>query len=182
MLGTFFCIAVAIFLGQLIYHRATKRKSNILRVAHKEEPQIRSANEIYFAWTSGDLQRMLKVIHLETNAIDRHFLLSSIVQQTYILRKNKEMNNICKDIAEQHMRELPNLLPIITKEIGVNGTPPHIPTLQYLSTILTEENNFAGAIDICQKGIDLGLHDNTVSGFAGRISRIRKKVQPAEAP
>jgi hypothetical protein len=41
------------------------------------------ADDVFFAWTSGDLRRMLAVLHLKTNPIDRHFVLMGIVSLTY---------------------------------------------------------------------------------------------------
>lgn len=48
-------------------------------------------DEVFHAWTSGDLPRMLKAITLKTHPIDRHFLLMGIVERTYKARINPSM-------------------------------------------------------------------------------------------
>ena len=40
-------------------------------------------DEVRDAWVSGDLERMLRAADLQTNLVDRHFLLSGIVKETY---------------------------------------------------------------------------------------------------
>ncbi|MFC1661911.1 hypothetical protein ACFL3S_10770, partial [Gemmatimonadota bacterium] len=44
------------------------------------------ADEAFHASNSGDLDRMLRAMRVQTNLIDRHFLLQNIVQHAYKLR------------------------------------------------------------------------------------------------
>ena len=52
-----------------------------------------AADEVFEAWGSGDLTRMLAALTLSTNPIDRHFLLLGIVRATYKQRTNPEMRD-----------------------------------------------------------------------------------------
>ena len=56
--------------------------------------EMTEADDVYFAWTSGDLDAMYRVIDTETNPTDRHFLLMGIVQETYKRRYDKNQRNI----------------------------------------------------------------------------------------
>jgi hypothetical protein len=51
-------------------------------------------DDAFRAWTSGDLPKMIKAVSIKTNLIDRHFLLQSIVDATYKLRKE---GPLCQD-------------------------------------------------------------------------------------
>jgi hypothetical protein len=130
-------------------------------------------DEVFLAWTSANLERMLKALPLKTNPIDRHFLLLIIVRETYKRRSEPEMRKMCKEIAEKHVAEFSGLAPALKKEMG--GDLPQVPTFQLLSTLLTEDGDYEQAINVCKTAIKFGLGDGTQSGFEGRIERILKK-------
>lgn len=134
-----------------------------------------AVDEAFEAWTSGDLELMLKAVKSKTNPIDRHFLLQSIVGTTYKLRKEEKFRNLCIEYSEKHLEEFPELAPALKDEMG--GSLPRITTFQNYATVLTENKNFDKAIDICIHALSYGLHDNTKSGFNGRIQRIEKMAQ-----
>ncbi|MCU8015005.1 MULTISPECIES: hypothetical protein [unclassified Shewanella] len=62
------------------------------------------------AWTSGDLDKILKAVKTKTNPIDRHFLLQSIVNITYKQRKTERYRNLCIEYAKLHLQEFPALV------------------------------------------------------------------------
>ena len=132
-------------------------------------------DDAFRAWTSGDLNQMIKAVSGKTNLVDRHFLLQSIVGATYKLRKEEKYRKLCHKYAEKHLQEFPTIVPALKKEMG--GTLPRITTFQHYTTILTEDGEYEKAISICETAIDYGLHDNTKSGFEGRIARIKKKLE-----
>lgn len=47
------------------------------------------ADEVFDAWMSNDLRRMLRAMSLWTNPVDRHLLLQGIVKETYKRRTEK---------------------------------------------------------------------------------------------
>ncbi len=55
-------------------------------------------DDAFRAWTSGDLNEMLKAVSKKTNLIDRHYLLQSIVDATYKLRKEEAYRTICVSV------------------------------------------------------------------------------------
>jgi hypothetical protein len=132
-------------------------------------------DEAFEAWTSGDLDLMLKAVGSKTNPIDRHFLLQSIVGATYKLRKDEKYRILCIEYSEKHLEEFPEIAPALKKNMG--GSLPRVTTFQNYATVLSEANNFDKAIKICHQALSYGLHDNTQSGFNGRIKRIEKKAQ-----
>jgi len=132
-------------------------------------------DDAFKAWTSGDLNKMLKAVDSKTNPIDRHFLLQAIVDATYKLRKKEKYKMLCTKFAAMHLQELPNIAPALKQDLG--GKLPRISTFQNYATVLTEEGKFDKAIAICEQAIAYGLHDNTKSGYEGRIKRINKKAK-----
>ena len=135
--------------------------------------RLQEADRVWCAWTSQDLKAMLKEIDTPTNPIDRHFLLQSIVKETYKLRrKDNKMRDLCEEIAWKHINEFPSLAESLK---DIDGNLPRVPTFQHLSTVLVEKDEYEAAIKVCETALSLGLHDGTKGGFQGRIERITKK-------
>lgn len=55
-------------------------------------------DQVFDAWTSGDLKRMLDALGTRTNLIVRYFLLMGIVKQTYQLRADPQMRDVCLEL------------------------------------------------------------------------------------
>jgi hypothetical protein len=125
------------------------------------------------------ISEMLRQLEAERRPVDRHFLMLGIVESSYRDRlRDPEMRDLCERVGLQHVAEFPAFAPALREEFGML---PRVPTFQLLATVLSERGEFTRAIDICETALSLGLHDNTVSGFEGRIDRIRKKQAAARA-
>ena len=135
------------------------------------------ADEAFAAWMSADLGRMLEALTVDTNAIDRHFLLMGIVKETYRLRADPSMADKCAEVAQLHIDEFPVIAPALERDMGFL---PGASTFQQYATLLTERGEFDRAIQVCEKAIAYGLDDGTKGGYEGRIERIKKKA--ARAP
>lgn len=131
-------------------------------------------DDAFRAWTSGNLEDMIKASNTKTNPIDRHFLLQSIVSESYKLRKDEKYRRICIEFAEKHISEFPQIAPVLKEEM--DGILPRISTFQDYATVLTENKEFEKAVSICNLAISYGLHDGTKSGYQGRIKRIMDKI------
>ena len=129
---------------------------------------------VFEAWTSGDLGKMLGVTSADTNPIDRHFLLQSIVSLSYKQRAEVKYRKICIEHAEMHIAEFPVLAPALKADL--DGVLPRVTTFQHYATVLTENGEFNNAIYVCETALKWGLKDGTQSGFQGRIARIRKQA------
>lgn len=136
--------------------------------------EVTKTDEVFDAWTSGELDNMLKALNAKTNLIDRHFLLMGIVDHTYKDRNDPKMREICKTVSGQHIQEFAQIAPALKKDM--DGVLPRVTTFQKYATVLTEDKEFQKAIDVCETAISFGLHDGTKAGYAGRILRIRKKM------
>jgi arabinogalactan endo-1,4-beta-galactosidase len=130
-------------------------------------------DEVYYAWASNDLQKMLNVVNNKTCFINRHFLLQEIVIKSYKLRKQEYYKNLCLKYSETHLNEFSVIAPFL-KEF-MNGKLPRIVTFQNYATLLTEIGEYEKAILICEIAISYELNDGTKSNYQGRIARIKKK-------
>jgi hypothetical protein len=136
--------------------------------------QFIPTDEVRDAWVSGDLERMLRAASLQTNLVDRHFLLSGIVKETYKRRAEPELAALCAQYSEQHLAEFQTIAPALKADMG---TLPRVPTFQYYATLLGEQGDFERAIWVCELAKYYGLEDGTKAGFDGRMARIRKKQE-----
>ena len=131
-------------------------------------------DEVFDAWISDDLERMIQVTNIKTNLTNRHFLLQSIVEKTYKLREQQYYKTLCLKYAEIHFSEFDKIAPVLRN--SMNGILPRVVTFQNFSTVLTEIGEYEKAISICEKAIKYGLKDGTKSNYEGRIERIKKKI------
>jgi hypothetical protein len=129
------------------------------------------ADAAFDAWTSKDIKKMTAALNVFTNQIDRHFLLQTLVAETYRLRNDPAMRKACRKAGEIHIQEFPTLAPPLRQDLGVM---PRVTTFQHLSTIFTEDGEFDRAIEICQLAEKYGLDDGTKGGYAARIAKIEK--------
>lgn len=134
-------------------------------------------DEAFFSRFTGDVPRMVAALEVDTNPIDRHFLLLNLVQETYKRRAQADMAALCAETAELHLREFPSLVGPLLQDLGVL---PRVPTFQHYATLLTEHGEFEKAIHVCETALSYGLHDGTKSGFEGRIRRIQKRNREAQ--
>lgn len=134
-------------------------------------------DQAFDAWTSMDLDKMLLALGVQTNTVDRHFLLMNIVRETYRQRQDPSMRQKCREIAQLHLHEFPVIAPALKREF--DGVLLQVPTFQNYATVLTEGGEFDEAVAVCEMALMYGLSDGTKSGYKGRISRIRGKQQVA---
>lgn len=107
-------------------------------------------DEVRDAWVSGDLDRMLRAVGLQTNFIDRHSLLLGIVKETYGRRSEPAIASECARFAEMHLAEFETIAPALKADM--EGTLPRVPTFQHYATLLTEQGDFERAIWACELG------------------------------
>lgn len=133
-----------------------------------------SRGEVFDAWASAELPRMIHALQLDAEPVDRHFLLMAICQQAYSRRRaDPEMRRLATDIGLLHIQEFPRLREPLRRKIGLL---PRVSTFAQVATLLTEAGNREGAILVCEQAIAHGLSDGTKGDYQGRIERLRKAV------
>ena len=143
-----------------------------------EEEKKLGYDEVHLARQSNDLEKMLKATELGTTLSNRHFLLQSIVSESYSLRKDEEYKTLCEKFSEIHLKEFEQIFKTLKEEF--KGFTPVVKTFQYYATLLTEKEEFEKAIKVCELAISYGLEDGTKGCYEGRISRIYKKMNAVD--
>jgi hypothetical protein len=86
------------------------------------------ADEVFLAWTSGDVERMLAVIDVQTNVVDRHHLLTELSRALFEKRdQDPAYMAAFLQVATTHIREAPQLIAGLKAERVAN----HEATLKY---------------------------------------------------
>jgi hypothetical protein len=67
-------------------------------------------DDAFRAWTSGNLEDMLKAVNTQNNPIDRHFLLQSIVTESYKLRKEEKYRKFALNLQKNISKNFLHLL------------------------------------------------------------------------
>lgn len=89
-------------------------------------------DDVFEAVGSGDLQQMLKVIELPTNAVERHHLLNNIVHLTNRrFLRGEATNETLLSYAELHWRELPYLLAEMARHDRLSRAAWRIPPMPF---------------------------------------------------
>lgn len=132
-------------------------------------------DEVYeAAFYSDDIDRKIRATEIKTdNILNRHFLLQSIISESYRLRKEEYYLNLCIKFSEINLSEFDEIANAFRNE---DNEIPRILVFQYYSTVLTEINKYEKAINVCERAISFGLEDGTKGGFYGRIDKIKKKM------
>jgi hypothetical protein len=130
------------------------------------------ADEAFEAWTSADLARMLAARSVHTNPIDRHFLLQSIVKETYRLRSDTQMRFLCIETGMTHLSEFSTIAPALRADF--DGSLPRVSSFAWLATALAEADRVEEAVQVCGIAADFGLEDGTKAGYLGRAGRLAR--------
>lgn len=154
--------------------KSQDRNSSKSKTYVTRQGQAVEADDAFHAWTSGSLNEMVRALDRKTNQVDRHFLLMSIVNQTYKNRSDTGNAELLRKVAEIHLAEFPKIKPALKQEM--DGNLPRVTTFQKYATFLTDRGEYEKSIEVCEQAIAHGLHDGTKSGFEGRIERIKKKM------
>ncbi|MBG13797.1 MAG: hypothetical protein CL553_11855 [Alcanivorax sp.] len=160
--------------NQELPKKRKKRSGSESKIYVTRQGQSMEADNVFHAWTSGSLRKMIDALESKTNLIDRHFLLMGIVDQTYKNRSDTENAALLQRVAEMHLAEFSTIKPALEKEM--DGVLPRVTTFQKYATFLTEKGEYEKAIEVCEQAIAHRLHDGTKSGFEGRVQRIKKKM------
>lgn len=131
------------------------------------------ADEVFHAWLSADLPRMLAARALKSNPIDRHFLLQGIVKTTYATRADPKMRKLCIEAGRTHLGELASTVKALKAHF--QGELPRVPAEAWLATALAEIGKVDEAVAVCEAAAGFGLFDGTKAGYLGRAERLGKK-------
>lgn len=155
-----------------------KAQSAAENVAHKTEQAVSEAaaasvsNEV-----PDELQTPVAELEQTEEPVARHRLYQQITESSYKNRSDAAWREISKVFSQRHVAEFAAIAKPLKKANG--GKLPHVATFQNYATLLAEDGDYAGAIEVCEQALAFGLDDKTKTGFAGRIERIQKQQAKA---
>lgn len=155
---------------------------------------LQPVDEAFLATGSGSLARMLSAMALPTNAVDRHYLLLTIVDQLYRRRKaGPAARRMLIEIARLHLAELAHILPQLAlhdlersklckplpsdAELPVIGSR-YIPTFDHLCMALCEVGQYEAALDVWRHAVAVGYASD--EGLEKRRALIDKRKRRFE--
>jgi hypothetical protein len=150
--------------------------------AEVTEPHGRTTREridddqrVETALACGDLPSMDTLLEDICDPVLRNRLLNPLVTGYYRLRSDTKHRADFYRVADLQIEETPSILEGI-QEIG-RPRPHFIAAFKAMAIALDEDGRPDAAIAVCELALSLGLRDGTKTGFKGRITRLKRKIQ-----
>jgi hypothetical protein len=164
-------------MGMILYmlgkgRRHTKRVA--VSGSGKPKKGAEFADRVQQAVESGDVAAMATLVNQAGDLIARHTLLESIVAAHYRQRSDPASKKDFYRFAQKHIDLVPELFEAL--DGGGEDRPDQIDTFKKMAIALSEDGRYREAIDVCRKGLSLGLEDGTKTGFQGRIARLKRRM------
>ena len=87
----------------------------------------RQADEAWMAWSSYDLDRMVRALSLPTHAVTRYYLLASLLEQSFTRRTFPYWRRTCLEVGQMLIDEFPQLRAAVAREL--DGLAPSHPAV-----------------------------------------------------
>ena len=102
---------------------------------------------------------MLNVIDEPSSVLDRHFLLQQIVKETFRLRDDPAMREVCRRVARRHLADFPRYKRALKRDFGFL---PNVSVFEHLARVLAEDGEDEDALRIAQSSIDYDVYDDRI--------------------
>lgn len=135
--------------------------------------QKRDGEQIAEVASSDDPKKMTALLERVSDPVDRHQLLTALVQHFYRRRSEAPARKQLYDHGNAYMSEFEKMAPALN--ISAKDGQIQAPVLKCLAIALEEDQRFEESIQICRLALAWDLDDGTKTGYAGRIRRLEKK-------
>ncbi|GAB1039313.1 MAG: hypothetical protein SLagBPW_20160 [Shewanella algae] len=143
------------------------------------EPEPVKAAAPDISWGNITLKRAMEQYQASEGAIEAHDALLAVIGECYKQRKNSKYLQLGQEYDTAY-----SALFAASREKVLSKSPKAEfkgTGFMQLSTLCSDAGRFDAAIALCNKAIEYGLEDGTVTGFEGRIKRIEKARDKASA-
>jgi hypothetical protein len=135
--------------------------------------------EVAEAITANDLERMQRLLPQISDPLLQHALMTHMVAIAHKGRKDENMRRLLKTVARTYVADFDGIGPQLqTQEQEIKDKAP---IFKWLAIVLEEEGEYTELLALCHTALDWELEDGTKTGYRGRIQRIQKKMQRADA-
>ncbi|MBO2555018.1 hypothetical protein [Shewanella algae] len=152
-------------------------RAEVETVLPEPEPVKAAAPDI--SWGNITLKRAMEQYQASEGAIEAHDALLAVIGECYKQRKNSKYLQLGQEYDTAY-----SALFAASREKVLSKSPKAEfkgTGFMQLSTLCSDAGRFDAAIALCNKAIEYGLEDGTVTGFEGRIKRIEKARDKASA-
>ncbi|MCE9852283.1 hypothetical protein [Shewanella chilikensis] len=152
-------------------------RAEVETVLPEPEPVKAAAPDI--SWGNITLKRAMEQYQAAEGAIEAHDALLAVIGECYKQRKNSKYLQLGQEYDTAY-----SALFAASREKVISKSPKAEfkgTGFMQLSTLCNDAGRFDAAIALCNKAIEYGLQDGTVTGFEGRIKRIEKARDKALA-
>ena len=126
------------------------------------------------------LDRMIDALKQSQDPLERHRLLSHIVEESYQQRTDVAINKIFLRFTGMQVRELPEMAETLRAAHG--GQLPDIPAFKLLAAALEEDGRLEEAASVRKHAAELGVTDRMMPEPADGTKEGRKKSANARPP
>jgi hypothetical protein len=132
-----------------------------------------SKEQIKALMDSHDVGKMAAALDHVKTPLDRHHLLSAMVQELYRQRDQPAVRKQLYDYGDTYVDEFSQFASAL-KAASDTGEM-QVPVFKCLAIAMEEDQRYQDALEICRVAVEWDLDDGTKTGYAGRINRIKKK-------
>lgn len=143
------------------------------------------ADEVFEAWTSGNIPRMLRAVALPTNVLDRHYLLLTLVEALYRLRAGRAARKEMLRIGGMHLAEMPVLIDGLLRDaraVAMSTSDdiglPSIPTFLLMVRVLCEDGRHDDALRVWRHARAVGYLDD--GGLEKELAGVERRRQRSQ--
>ncbi|CAM2932982.1 hypothetical protein [Shewanella algae] len=154
-------------------------RAEVETVLPEPEPEPVKAAAPDISWGNITLKRAMEQYQASEGAIEAHDALLAVIGECYKQRKNSKYLQLGQEYDTAY-----SALFAASREKVLSKSPKAEfkgTGFMQLSTLCSDAGRFDAAIALCNKAIEYGLEDGTVTGFEGRIKRIEKARDKASA-
>ncbi|GAB1088688.1 MAG: hypothetical protein Sw1PiBPW_24870 [Shewanella algae] len=154
-------------------------RAEVEAVLPEPEPEPVKAAAPDISWGNITLKRAMEQYQASEGAIEAHDALLAVIGECYKQRKNSKYLQLGQEYDTAY-----SALFAASREKVLSKSPKAEfkgTGFMQLSTLCSDAGRFDAAIALCNKAIEYGLEDGTVTGFEGRIKRIEKARDKASA-
>jgi hypothetical protein len=161
---SFAIIALGLIIG---YSKHRERDNNLAPPALPDKSKPRKPAQF------DNLDDLIDATKNPLDPIQRHLLLTKIIEKTYKHGSDVSMKKIFHRFARIYFNEFPDLAPALKSKH--RGSLPDIPTFKLCAMVFEKEENYEPAMAVCKMALEYGIDDGTKTGFSGRLKRLQKK-------
>lgn len=137
-------------------------------------------DEVFKAYTSGSIPKMLAALDMPTNDVDRHHLLQSLVRALYARRAGPKSRGAVLRVGAIHLDEMPSLIRSLRRHAQARSSTrrnddalPHVETFLLMVRVLCEEGRYDEAAVVWQRAHAVGYLED--DGLANALAAIEKR-------